>query len=56
MTKDEVRLTYRLSKELYDRIEASAKKKHISVNAKITGFCMNIMNTTSRTEGGENRK
>ena len=35
MTKDEVRLTYRLSKELYDRIEASAKKKHISVNAEI---------------------
>ena len=36
MTREkEVRLTYRLSKSLYDKIAKSAKEKHISVNAEI---------------------
>lgn len=32
---NEVRLSYRLSRELYDKIYEEAKKKNITVNAEI---------------------
>lgn len=35
MTKDVIRLTYRLSKKLYEQLEKSAKNRCISVNAEI---------------------
>ena len=35
MKKDVIRLTYRLRKELYEKIVESAKKRNNSVNAEI---------------------
>ncbi|MBS4762144.1 hypothetical protein KG089_05345 [Carnobacteriaceae bacterium zg-ZUI252] len=35
MTKEKIRLTYRLTKEMYERLAIEAKKRNITVNAEI---------------------
>lgn len=45
---DKVKLTYRLTKEMYDKIVEEAKKRNISVNAEINRVIYEYYNEQER--------
>ena len=53
MTKEKVRLSYRLTKELYDKILNSAKTKGVTVNTEINWILWEyyFSGTASRHDG-----
>lgn len=53
MTKEKVRLSYRLTKELYDKILNSAKTKGVTVNTEINWILWEyyFSGTASRQDG-----
>ena len=45
-----IRLTYRLTKEMYDKIVEEAKKRNISVNAEINRIIYEYYNEEERKQ------
>lgn len=55
MTKERIRLTYRLTGDLYDKISNRAKEKGITVNAEINSVLWDYYNNMDK-EGGQDER
>ncbi len=55
MTKERIRLTYRLTGDLYDKISNRAKEKGITVNAEINSVLWDYYNNVDK-EGDQDER